>query len=202
MIGEESQVYSESYNAELPWWAIYTRHQHEKSVATALVAKGHEVFLPLYSSVHKWKDRRKTIELPLFPCYVFVRGAQSRRLSIVTTPGVHMVLTEGDAPAIIREDEIAAIRHMIDGQMKIEPHPFLRCGQRVRVMQGALEGVEGILVRVRNLYRLVLSVEILNKSVSVEIDADSVEAVPGARLKDSRSNALAQRTQEPGLVMG
>jgi transcription antitermination factor NusG len=187
---------------EFPWWVVYTRHQHEKAVAGALAAKGHEVFLPLYASLRKWRDRRKTITLPLFPCYVFVRGGQDRRLKIVTTPGVHMMLTKGDAPAVVREDEIEAIRRTLEGRMKIEPHPFLKCGQRVRVKHGILEGVEGILVRVRNVFRLVLSVEILNKSVAVEIDASSVEAVHDRKPDALVNGRLMQPVREPDFTIG
>lgn len=157
------------------WWALYTRHQHEKAVAEILSAKGFEVFLPLYESMRRWKDRTKQLSLPLFPGYVFVRGELDRRLQIMTTPGVHMILTRGDKLAIIPEAEIQAIRMTVEGPNQIEPHPFLTCGQRVRVKQGPLEGVEGILVRKKNLYRLVLSVDMLARSMAVEIDAADVE---------------------------
>jgi transcription antitermination factor NusG len=156
------------------WWAIYTRHQHEKTVEDLLRAKGFEVFLPLYESVRKWKDRRKLLSLPLFPCYVFVRGGLDRRLQVVTTPGVHMVLTRGEKVAMIPGGEIDAIRRTVEGPFRVEPHPFLRCGERVRVIRGSLEGVEGVLVRKKNLFRLVLSVEMLAQSVGVEIDASDV----------------------------
>lgn len=156
------------------WWAIYTRHQHEKTVEEILRAKGFEVFLPLYESVRRWKDRRKLLALPLFPCYVFVRGGLDRRLQVVTTPGVHMVLTRGEKVAMIPDGEIEAIRRTVEGPFRVEPHPFLRCGERVRVIRGSLEGVEGVLVRKKNLYRLVLSVEMLAQSVAVEIDASDV----------------------------
>jgi len=156
------------------WWAIYTRHQHEKTVEEILRAKGFEVFLPLYESVRKWKDRRKLLSLPLFPCYVFVRGGLDRRIQVVTTPGVHMVLTRGEKVAMIPDGEIEAIRRTVEGPFRVEPHPFLRCGERVRVIRGSLEGVEGVLVRKKNLFRLVLSVEMLAQSVAVEIDASDV----------------------------
>jgi transcription antitermination factor NusG len=165
-------------NAELsPWWALYTRHQHERVIADTLAAKGFEVFHPVYESVRRWKDRRKVISLPLFPCYVFVRGGLSRRLQIVTTPGIHMILTHGDGFASIPEAEIQAIRRTVQGRLRVEPHPFLKCGDRVRVSRGTLEGVEGILVRKKNIYRLVLSVEMLAQSVGVEVDASDVEPV-------------------------
>src|ERR1700722_14686836 len=92
------------------WWALYTRHQHEKAVAEMLAAKGFDIFLPLYDSTRRWKDRRKVISLPLFPCYVFVRGGLERRLQVVTTPGVHMVLRRGDQVAIVPDQEIEAIQ--------------------------------------------------------------------------------------------
>ncbi len=171
---------AETADAASCWWALYTRHQHEKVVADMLGAKGFEVFLPLYESVRRWRDRRKVLSLPLFPCYVFVRGGLDRRLQVVTTPGIHMILTHGDRIATIPENEIQAIRRTVEGQYRVEPHPFLKCGDRVRVTRGSLEGVEGILVRKKNLYRLVLSVDMLAQSVGVEIDASDVEPVSRA----------------------
>lgn len=181
-----------------PWWALYTRHQHEKHVAETLEAKGYEVFLPLYESVRRWKDRQKILSLPLFPGYVFVRGTRQRRLGIVSTPGVHMVLSRGDDAAVIPEGEIQAIRRTLDAKFAVEPHPFLNCGDRVRVIRGALEGLEGILVRKKNMFRLVLSVEMLAKSVCLEIDSTDVEslssaakvsgAVPQEGLRSARPN--------------
>ncbi len=163
--------------AESAWWAVYTRHQHEKVVAETLSAKGFEVFLPLYESMRQWKDRYKMLSLPLFPCYLFVRGEHHRRLQVVSTPGVHMILCHGDHAATIPENEIQTIRKTVESPLHVEPHPFLKCGERVRVRRGALEGVEGILVRKKNQFRLVLSVEMLAQSVGVEIDASDVEQV-------------------------
>ena len=160
-----------------PWWVLYTRHQHEKTVADMLSAKGFEVFLPLYESLRRWKDRSKMLSLPLFPCYVFVRGGLDRRLQVVTTPGIHMILSHGDHVAMIPENEINAIRRTVEGPCRIEPHPFLKCGERVRVIRGCMEGVEGILVRKKNFLRLVLSVDMLAQSVAVEIDASDVEPI-------------------------
>jgi transcription antitermination factor NusG len=174
-----------------PWWALYTRHQHEKTVADTLCAKGFEVFLPMYESVRRWKDRRKVLSLPLFPCYVFVRGELSRRLQILTTPGIHMILSHGETFAAIPETEIQAIRKTVNGHFRVEPHPFLKCGDRVRVKRGSLQGVEGILVRKKNIFRLVLSVEMLAQSVGVEIDAADVEPV---RLQAGMSPALPRFT--------
>ena len=101
------------------WWVLYTRHQHEKKVADMLSTKGFEVFLPQYESVRRWKDRNKTLALPLFPCYVFVRGGLDRRLQVVTTPGVYMVLLHGEQVAIVPEPEIEAIRRAVEGPYRI-----------------------------------------------------------------------------------
>jgi len=142
-----------------------------------LESKGFEAFFPSYESVRKWKDRRKVISSPLFPCYVFVRGAIERRLPVLTTPGVHMLITSGEQVATVPEQEIEAIRRTVQAQIGVEPHPFVRCGERVRVVRGSLEGVEGVLARKKNLYRLILSVEMLAQSVAVEIDAQDVVPV-------------------------
>ena len=171
---QSSEVRSET----AAWCAVYTRHQHEKAVSEMLQAKGFEVFLPLYESVRRWKDRKKLLSLPLFPGYVFLRGGMERRLPVLTTPGVHMIISRGERIATIPDEQIDAIRRTVEGQFRVEPHPFLRCGERVRVIRGSLEGVEGVLTRKKNLYRLVLSVEMLAQSVAVEIDAlDVVPAV-------------------------
>jgi transcription antitermination factor NusG len=157
------------------WCALYTRHQHEKTVAEMLTAKGLEVFLPLYTSMRIWKDRKKVLSLPLFPCYVFVRGGVNHRLQVVTTPGVHMILCNGDHVAVIPETQIEAIRKTVEGKLGVEPYPFLQCGERVRVRRGILEGVEGLLVRKKNQFRLVLCVDSLAQCVAVEVDASDVE---------------------------
>lgn len=159
------------------WCALYTRHQHEKAVAEALMAKDFEVLLPLYLSSRRWNDRNKVLTLPLFPCYVFVRGGAIRRLEVLATPGVHMILKQGDSVVPIPEEEIEALRKLMNGPHRVEPHPFLRCGGRARIKRGPLEGIEGILIRKQNLCRLVLSVEMVGQSVAVQIDASDVESL-------------------------
>jgi transcription antitermination factor NusG len=180
------------------WWALYTRHQHEKIVADVLSMKGFEVFLPLYESVRRWKDRKKVLALPLFPCYVFVRGGLDRRLHIVSTPGVHMVLRRGEQVAIIPDEEIDAIQRTLTGRLGVEPHPFLQCGEKVRVKRGSLAGVEGILLRKKNRYRLVLSVSMLAQSVAVEIDAMDVE--PVAPRADQFAEGICMDSRPAGLA--
>ena len=158
-----------------PWCAIYTRHQHEKTIAQSLSTKGLEVFLPLYNATRRWKDRTVHLSLPLFPCYLFLRGMQERKLEVVTTPGIISILSINGETAVVPENEIESIRKAIEWGNRVEPHPFLRRGDKVRVISGPLQGLEGILVRKKNLYRLVLSVEILKRSAAVEVDVSAVE---------------------------
>ena len=163
------------------WHALHTRHQHEKVVAEILANKGFEIYLPLYAVIHRWKDRNKQVSLPLFPCYVFLRGGLDRRIQVITTAGVHGIVTTAGRPGIIPEPEIDVIRRVIENQMNVEPSPFLNCGDRVRVHSGPLAGVEGILINKQNQPRLVLSVEILGRSVSVEVAISMVDRLSGSR---------------------
>ena len=166
------------------WYALYTRHQHEKVVAQTLLGKGFEVFLPQYRTVRRWKDRQKELELPLFPNYLFIRGGLDRMLNIVTTPGVHSLVSWGSRPAEIPSQEIDAVRRLVESSLHVEPHPFLKCGDLVRIKSGPLEGIEGILVRKTRGIRLVLSVEMLSRSASVEVDMSMVERVRAADTKE------------------
>ncbi len=174
------------------WYALYTRHQHEKRVHQVLTGKGLEAFLPLYTAAHQWKDRVKRVSLPLFPCYVFLQGPLAHWLPVLTTPGVHSVVGFGGQPASISQVEIEALRRVVDSSVKAEPHPFLRCGDRVRVTAGPLRGLEGILLRKKNWCKLLLSVEMLQRSVAVEVDAAMVQRVGG------RSQVLVPGVINPG----
>ncbi len=161
-----------------PWNAIYTRFQHERAIAQHLMNKGIETFLPLYSSMHQWKDRNKQISAPLFPCYVFLRSGRERKLDIVSTPGVVGLIGSASGPSEIPAMEIDAVRRAIESPSSVRPHPFLTCGDRVRIKFGPLEGTEGILVRNKNSFRLILSVGMLGRSAAVEIDIAAVERIP------------------------
>jgi transcription antitermination factor NusG len=160
------------------WLAIHTRHQHESLAARSLAYKGFEVFLPVYTRVRRWSDRIKELSAPLFPGYVFLRAELSQQIRILTTPGVLGLVGFAGVPAIIPDAEIEAVQQTIARRMQVEPFPFLKCGDWVRIMGGPLEGLEGILVRNKKQFRLVLSVLLLQKSVAVEVDAWMVERAP------------------------
>jgi transcription antitermination factor NusG len=174
------------------WYALYTRHQHEKSVTDYLSYFGLETFLPLYDVVHQWKDRKKHLSLPLFPCYVFLRGGLENRHRILSAPGVYQIVGTAGQPIVIPAVEIAAIQRAVNSSLRVEPHPFLHCGDQVRVRRGPLAGIEGILLRKKNLCRLVLSATLLEKSVAVEVDADCIERIGPGILAPSM---IPQRSQ-------
>jgi transcription antitermination factor NusG len=182
---------SQSTNEEpTAWNAVYTRHQHEKSVADSLTRSGFEVFLPTYKVVRRRVDRKKQLSLPLFPCYVFLRSTFERRLQVLGTPGVRSVVSFASRPALIPNPEIDAIRKAVESKFGVEPHPFLECGSRVRVRSGPLADVEGILVRKKSSHRLILSAKLLGKSIAVELDASTVESLH----KSPRPTGTSQTT--------
>ena len=188
-------------NGSSGWHALHIRYQHEKVVAELLTRQGFETFLPLYTAVHRWKDRTKRLSLPLFPCYVFLRGGVDRRLQILQTPGVHSIVETARRPGVIPETEIAAIRQAVENELRIEPYPFLTNGDWVKVKSGPLVGLEGILVRKQDRLRLVLSVEMLGRSVAVQVDAFTVERV--SKHKNGGNLARSVETaRPPGAVWG
>jgi transcription antitermination factor NusG len=159
------------------WYAAYTCANHEKRVSEQLGVRELEHFLPLYASVRRWKDRRVTLDRPLFPGYVLVRIALRDRLRVQQVPGIaHLVGFDG-TPTVLPEQEIDALRASLSSGVRAEPHPFLSVGQRVRVKNGVLAGMEGVLLRRKGGFRLVISIELIQRSVAVDADEADVEAV-------------------------
>jgi transcription antitermination factor NusG len=178
------------------WYALYTRYHHEKTVEQHLVGRGFEVFLPLYKAAHRWKDRIKDVDMPLFPCYVFVHSGLERRADVVSVPGIHTLVSFAGQPAPIPVEEIEVLRTAVRSGSPVEPYPFLKCGDRVRVKEGPLAGICGILVRKKSGWRLVLSVELLEQSASVEVDAWAVERInPSALVHWQRQDAYNGQRQ-------
>jgi transcription antitermination factor NusG len=169
----------EQWPAGARWYAVYTKHQHEKKCADLLVRKSVETYLPLYQSVRRWQDRKKLIALPLFPSYVFVRSTLETRSEILSTPGVFFIVGVAGRACAIPDQDVESMRTMTTSRARIEPHPFLKSGEHVRIFRGPLTGVHGILSRANNKDRVVLCVEPLQKAVSVEVDMADVEKVSG-----------------------
>lgn len=155
---------------EKGWWAVYIKHQHEKSVAEMLATKGAEVFLPLYETERRRPQRTVKLILPLFPGYVFVRNHPKMRLPVLSTPGVHHIVAFGVVP----DCEIRNLQIAMAAKRGIEPHALCQIGERVRIVRGALQGLEGFLVRQKNRYRILLSVQMLAQAAAVEVHVSEV----------------------------
>ena len=164
-------------NNSFSWVALQVRSRTEKLVACALTSKEIEVFLPLYTTRRRWSDRVKELELPLFDGYVFCKLNLLYRMPALTIPGVIQFVGVGKTPVPIEEDEITALQAVMKSGLPLMPWPFLKVGQQVRVEHGPLRGLEGILLQVKGSHRLVLSVSLLQRSVAVEVDRDSVTPV-------------------------
>jgi len=158
------------------WYSVYTRPCHEKRVLQELIRQNIEAFLPTYSVRRRWSDRYKVIEEPLFKSYLFVNIDYERRYrDTLRAYGAVAFVTFGGEPAQIPEQEIESVRRLVTCELPYQPHPYLKVGRRVRVRSGPLKGCEGILIRKKNLARLVLSINLLQQAVSAEIDADCIE---------------------------
>jgi transcription antitermination factor NusG len=153
------------------WFGLRVRSNFEHQVSRLLRAKGVEEYLPAYRARRAWSDRVRELELPLFPGYVFCRTSLDGRAAVLATSGVVTMVGDREGPLPIDESELAAVRKMVASRAAVEPWPFLRIGQRVRVHRGPLAGVEGILLQVKSGYRLVVSVTLLGRSVASEIDS-------------------------------
>jgi transcription antitermination factor NusG len=153
----------------LNWYALRVRPRTERVVAEALAGKGYEEFLPLHRERRRWSDRITTVEMPLFAGYLFCRFDALQRLPILTTPGVLLVVGAGRTPVPIDDEEIESLRVLATSNLKLDAWPYLHIGERVQIVNGPLAGAEGILLAARAQRRLVVSVTLLQRSVSVEI---------------------------------
>jgi len=181
---ENDGAFCPGLDTALRWFARYTTPRHEKHVSEMLAQRQIETFLPLYRTTRRWKKSRPVVlDLPLFPTYVFVRIAREVRGAVLSTPGVLSIVGSGREPWPLPDPEIEAIRLGLQ-MRKIEPHPYLAVGERVRIKSGVMTGVEGILVRKKNDLRVVLSLDVIMRSVAVEVDADDIEPAnaPAAKI--------------------
>ena len=178
---------------QLPWFALQINSRKENWILSRLVGQGYECFLPKYKAVRQWSDRRKQIELPLFPGYLFCRFDPLKRLPILQTPGIIQIVGCHRTPLPIDEQEIQAIQLTIDSGTARQPWPYLEIGERVRIRSGTLRGLEGILVSLRGKHRLVLSITLLKRSIAVEVDASAVQSLV-------ESSALVPRASIPPQV--
>ena len=168
-----------------PWFAVRVRSHHEHTAAMHLVDRGYEEFTPSYTVERRWSDRKKEIEQYLFPGYVFCRVDPQNRLPVLSAPGVVGLVGCGRIPVPIPDDEIERIRRMVQSGLLVSPWPFLEAGQTVLIERGPLTGLEGILEEVKGKCRLVVSINLLRRSVSAEVDRHWVRPVKASpRLED------------------
>ena len=174
---DQSQI-STFDDENLNWYVARTRPNHEKRVAEQLDKREMEHLLPLFNSVRQWKDRKVRLAMPLFPGYMFVRISLRERVRVLEVPGVAGLVGFGTRPAQLADEEIRSIQCCVNHESGIEPHPYLCVGRRARVKSGPLRGVEGIIVRLKNRNRLVLSLQLIQ--CSAILDAAQIELEPVA----------------------
>jgi transcription antitermination factor NusG len=160
-----------------PWFALRLRSNYEKISATHLRERGYDPFAPSYRVEKRWSDRTKKIDKFLFPGYIFCRFDPNDRLPILTVPGVVDIVGFGKSPELIPDIEIERVRRLAESGLPITPYPYLQVGQAVLIEHGPLTGVEGILVELKGKARLVVSVNLLRRSVSAEIDRSSIRPI-------------------------
>jgi transcription antitermination factor NusG len=168
------------------WYVAQTIARHEKRAAELLKNRDIENFLPLYESVRRWKDRRVRLHLPLFPGYVFVHMVFQERMRVLEIPSVVRLVGFGGSLSMLPDHEVEALQNGLTRQSHVEPHPYLTIGRRVRVKCGPLEGLEGLLVRKQGRFRLILSVDLIQRSMIVDVDAADVSPATGSPWITSR----------------
>lgn len=161
----------------LAWYAIHVKSRVEKTIADCLARKGFEIFLPVQKCRRRWSDRYKEIEIALFPGYVFGRFDPRDRLPILTTPSVFAIVGDSISLTPIPPEQMESVRRLtVSGQI-VEPCPFLKIGEKVSIERGPLAGVKGILTRIRNTWRVVVSVDLIQQSISVEVDRECLRVL-------------------------
>ena len=159
------------------WYAVQTRSRHEKLVSREFDARGISHYLPLLERRRKWSDRYKTVAEPLFPCYLFVHVGHDRRIEVLGTRGTVRMVGAHNTPWRIEAAEIEAIRAAMTSKLKCDPYPYLKVGLRVHVTRGPLKGISGRLVEKNRKHRIVLSVDLIGRSIAVEVSAGDVEVL-------------------------
>jgi transcription antitermination factor NusG len=171
------------------WYAVLTRSRQEKIAASMLDYLAVANFLPLTTQERRWSDRKQMISVPLFPGYLFVRVVRSSEilLRVLKVPGVVDFVRNRNGPMAIPEREIENVQAVLSNDVGCSPHPFLKAGDRVRVVRGALAGVEGTLIRSGSQAKLVISVEMIQRSVAVNVDSSDVEHVVDVLARETQS---------------
>lgn len=187
---ERSVATPEGTTENIQWFAVRVRSNFERIVTAHLRERGYQEFAPFYKAESQWSDRKKEIERFLFPGYVFCRFSAENRRGVLTTPGVVDLVGCGKLPVAIPDEEIERVRQMVQSGLLVSPWPYLEVGQTVLIERGPLAGLEGILAEVKGRYRLIVSVNLLKRSISAEVERSSVRPLQSAPSpRDARAAA-------------
>jgi len=163
------------HSGELHWYAAYTCSRHEKMVQEQLLLRTVETYLPLFEKQSRWKDRVVQLQLPLFPGYLFVRIPLAHRFRVLDVPGVVRLVAFNGRAVALPDEEIEALRRSLT-ERRAQPHPYLAAGKRVHIMSGPLRGLEGVVLRRKNNLRIVVSVDSIQRSIALEVEASDLKA--------------------------
>jgi len=177
-----SALAEEAAHSEMLWYAGYTASRHEKRVAEHFVQRGVEHFLPLYETIHRWNNGRHRVQLPLFPGYIFVRIALRDRMRVIEVPGFARLVGFNSLPCPLPEADINKMKDALNKGVVAEPYPYLTVGTRVEIRNGPMQGMTGILLRRQNKCRVVISVDLIMRSMAVEVEASDVVPVRSSTL--------------------
>ena len=186
-------------NCDAPWFALRVKPRHEKSVSWALANRGYLTYLPCYTALRRWSDRTKRVRLPLFPCYLFCRIRIEDRLPVLVVPSVRSIVGFGGRPCAVEEAQIREVQRVEESGLPAMPWPFVQLGEKVQLTAGPLSGLRGVIEQFKGVDRLIVSVELLKRSVAVEIDRQwAIPANPVAPGFSSQvGEVLARRVPAP-----
>ena len=179
------------------WYVLRVKPRHEKIVEDELRRDDFDPFVPTYTDFRRWSDRTKRIEALLFPGYVFCRFSLEHRLSVLKKPGVASILSFGDQPASVPDDEISAVRSVVASGLPARPCSFLQAGDRVRIQKGCLAGVSGVLVSEKASWRVIVSITLLQRAVSVELDRAMISALDNPEVAQVTPESISRFTDRP-----
>lgn len=194
MYSEPSSLTEDVVQSEMLWYAGYTASRHEKRVAEHFAQRGVEHFLPLYETIHRWNNGRHRVQLPLFPGYIFVRIALRDRRRVIEVPGFARLVGFNSLPCPLPEADIRRMKEALNKGVVAEPYPYLTVGTRVEIRNGPMQGMTGILLRRQNKCRVVISVDLIMRSMAVEVEAADVVPVRSSALSASQDAAGHRRT--------
>jgi len=190
---EPNSLAEDAVPNEMLWYAGYTASRHEKRVAEHFAQRGVEHFLPLYETIHRWNNGRHRVQLPLFPSYIFVHIALRDRMRVIEVPGFVRLVGFNSLPCPLPEVDINRMKEALNKGVVAEPYPYLTVGRRVEVRNGPLQGMTGILLRRQNKCRVVISVDLIMRSMAVEVEAADVVPVRRSALSASQDAAGRKR---------